>query len=104
MIIAFFARHNKTATSALYPQNHLGMTVIWIVIALLALGFTLATLGTAVAHCLAVVGAIVATPAREIARLYHSNQKKKAFTLAALVVSVLVVMPIILVLLSTVIP
>ena len=80
------------------------MTVVWLIIALLAVCFVVVVFGSALLRFFAAAVAIVATPAREVVRLYKSNQKKKAYTLAASVAFVLVVLPLLLWLLSVIIP
>lgn len=80
------------------------MTLVWLFIALSALCFVVVAFGSALLHFFASAVAVVSTPLREIARLYKSNQKKKACTLAASMAFVLIVLPLILWLLSVIIP
>ena len=80
------------------------MTVVWLIIALLAVGFVVVAFGSVLLHLFASAAVVIATPVREIARLYKSNQKKKAYTLAASVACVLVVLPLLLWLLSVIVP
>lgn len=80
------------------------MTVVWLIIALLAVGFVVVAFGSVLLHFVASAAVVIATPVHEIARLYRSNQKKKAYTLAVSVVFVLVVLPLLLWLLSVIIP
>lgn len=80
------------------------MSVGWLIIALSALAFVVVAFGSALLHFFAFAAGVIATPVREIARLYKSNQKKKAYTLAASVAFVLVVLPLLLWLLSVIIP
>lgn len=80
------------------------MTVVWLIIALLAICLVVVAFGSVLLHFFATAAAVVSTPVREIARLYKSNQKKKAYTLAASMAFVLVVLPLLLWLLSVIVP
>lgn len=80
------------------------MTVVWLIIALLAVCFVVVAFGSALLHCFATAAAVVSTPVREIVRLYKSNQKKKAYTLVAAMAFALVVVPLAIWLLSVIIP
>jgi len=62
------------------------MTVVWFIVASLAIVFVVALCGSAfrvLLQALLSAALIVATPLREIVRLCKSNQKKKALSLAA---------------------
>ena len=46
------------------------MTVVWLIIALLAICFVVVAFGSVLLHFFAVAAAVVSTPVREVARLY----------------------------------
>lgn len=59
------------------------MTVVWLIIALLAVCYVVVAFGSVLLRFFAAVAVVVSTPVREIAKLYKSKQKKKARALLA---------------------
>lgn len=59
------------------------MTVVWFIVAVVAIYFGVVVFGSVLLRAVILAAAIVWSPFHKIARLYKSNQKKKAFTLAA---------------------
>ena len=59
------------------------MTVVWLIIALLAVCYVVVAFGSVLLRFFVAVAVVVSTPVREIAKLYKSKQKKKARALLA---------------------
>ena len=59
------------------------MTVVWLIIALLAVCYVVMAFGSVLLRFFVAVAVVVSTPVREIAKLYKNNQKRKARALLA---------------------
>lgn len=66
-----------------HPARKINMTIVWLIIALLAVFYVVVAFGSILLRFFVAVAAVVSTPIREIVRLYKCNQKKKARTLLA---------------------
>ncbi len=80
------------------------MIIVWLITVVLAVCFLVVAFGSGLLRFFATAFVVVSTPVREIARLYKSNHKKKAYTLAASMVFALIIVPFIIWLLSIIVP
>ena len=80
------------------------MIIVWLITVVLAVCFLVVAFGSGLLRFFATAFVVVSTPVREIARLYKSNHKKKAYILAATMVFALIIVPFIIWLLSIIVP
>lgn len=80
------------------------MIIVWLITVVLAVCFLVVAFGSGLLRFFATAFVVVSTPVREIARLYKSNHKKKAYILAATMVFALIIVPLIIWLLSIIVP